>query len=231
MKITFWSDYACPYCYIGEARLRRVVAELGLENDVEYEPRAFELDPAASTKVQSDTASRFAAKYRMPLSQAQAAIEHISSLGREEGLDFRYATTLYTNTFDAHRLMKLALSTGDRKIAAKTNELLFQAYFTKNLKLADHATLLDLGRQAGLDAAAIKAMLQSDLFAAQVREDENAAAGRGVRAVPYFVFENGLAIPGALAINDFKKALSDMIVREQGMAAANQCGPDGCLLR
>ena len=31
MKVTYWSDYACPYCYIGETRLRKAIASLGLE--------------------------------------------------------------------------------------------------------------------------------------------------------------------------------------------------------
>ena len=27
MKITYWSDYACPYCYIGEARMKKALEE------------------------------------------------------------------------------------------------------------------------------------------------------------------------------------------------------------
>nr|WP_295161898.1 DsbA family protein [uncultured Methanobrevibacter sp.] len=25
MKITYWSDFACPYCYIGNTRLKRAL--------------------------------------------------------------------------------------------------------------------------------------------------------------------------------------------------------------
>ena len=28
MKITYWSDYACPYCYIGEARLKKALEQI-----------------------------------------------------------------------------------------------------------------------------------------------------------------------------------------------------------
>ena len=34
MKITYWSDYACPYCYIGEARLKKVLASAPELRDV-----------------------------------------------------------------------------------------------------------------------------------------------------------------------------------------------------
>ena len=49
MKITYWSDYACPYCYIGEARMKKALEEIA-ENEnvnVEIEMKAFQLDPSA----------------------------------------------------------------------------------------------------------------------------------------------------------------------------------------
>ncbi|MBD5538524.1 MAG: DsbA family oxidoreductase [Desulfovibrio sp.] len=225
MHIIYWSDYACPYCYIAERRLHNAIKALGMEGEVTFEPRAFELDPGAPRTVQSDTASRFARKYGLPLAQAQAQIEHISALGREAGIDFRYATTQYTNTFDAHRLMKLALATGDKAIAAKTNELLFAAYFTKNLQLSEESTLLAAGEEAGLEKERILAVLHSDEFGDEVRADERAAAELGVRGVPYFLFPDGMTIPGAVSERDFKELLQ----RNRTSAPdAQQCGPNGC---
>jgi len=37
MKITYWSDYACPYCYIGEARLKRALSYIPELKDTEIE--------------------------------------------------------------------------------------------------------------------------------------------------------------------------------------------------
>lgn len=231
MKIPYWSDYACPYCYIGEARLHQAIRELGVEKEIELEPRAFELDPHASREVQSDTATRFAKKYGLSVSDAKARIEHISALGRAEGIDFKYADTRYTNTFDAHRLMKLALSKNDRALAERTNQLLFDAYFTKNRELADTATLLEVARLAGLDEAEAADMLASDRFAAEVRADERKAMERGVRGVPYFVFPGGLTVPGTLSLADFKDAVSRALAHEKADAPAGaQCGQDGCVI-
>ena len=47
MKITYWSDFACPYCYIGEERLLKAIKRLGMENDIELEMKSYELDPNA----------------------------------------------------------------------------------------------------------------------------------------------------------------------------------------
>ena len=41
MKITYWSDYACPYCYIGEARLKRALSYIPELKDTEIEMKSF----------------------------------------------------------------------------------------------------------------------------------------------------------------------------------------------
>ena len=70
MKITYWSDYACPYCYIGETHLKKAIDNLELQ-DVEIEMKAFELDPSASRTVQGPTVDRFAVKYGLTKAQAR----------------------------------------------------------------------------------------------------------------------------------------------------------------
>lgn len=230
MEITCFSDYACPYCYIGEKRLQKAIEELGVKDQVKIELRAFELDPGAAKTVQSDTATRFAAKYRLPLDEAKARIEHISRLGREEGIDFNYAESQYTSTFDAHRLMKFALSKKDALIAEKTNEYLFDAYFTKSLRLADHETLLAVAELAGLGKDETRKMLDSDEFAQEVRADEAEAVRLGIHGVPYFIFAKGMVIPGAASKDDFKKLLQQNLGVKDQPWRVESCGPDGCRL-
>lgn len=237
MTITVWSDFACPYCYIGEARLEKAVEELGMTDDVKIDYRAFELDPGAPREVTTTTPERFAMKYRLSVPEAEAQIEHISALGREEGIDFRYATTRYSNTFDAHRLMKLAEAEYDYATVTKLNHLLFDAYFTRNLVLADRDVLVSVATEAGMDEAKVKAMLDSDRFADDVRFDEREAQMRGVRGVPYMVFNGEFAVPGALSADAMKEALrrAERRMKEAEEAAPAEerphaCGPEGCVL-
>lgn len=231
MKLVIWSDYACPYCYIGEKRLEKALKEIKNSQEIEIEYRAFELDSGAPKVVVSDTATRFAKKYHLTPEEARRQIEHISKLGKMEGIDFRYASTRYTNTFDSHRLMKLALSKNNPAISGKVNELLFKAYFTDNLELAQRETLLKIGEEAGLEKDEIERMLESDEFAEQVREDEKAAAMRGVHGVPYFWVEGVFAIPGAVSVEEMRRLLEQALAGQNGSAsAAHSCGPDGCVL-
>lgn len=237
MTLTIWSDFACPYCYIGETRLEQAIEQLGLKDEVVIDYKAFELDPTAPKEVVSGTPERFAMKYRLSLEDAKKQIEEISSLGRELGIDFRYATTQYSNTRDAHRLMKLAEAKYDRATVARLNEALFKAYFVENLILADHQVLLDKAIGAGMKEDEVREVLESDKYNDDVRLDEREAAMRGVRGVPYIMFNGHFAVPGAMSVDGFKSALE----RELKLQAKaendtpaterpHQCGPDGCQL-
>lgn len=230
MKIVYWSDFVCPYCYIAEVRLQKAISELGLEKETELVPMAFQLDPNAPNEPLTNTAERFAAKYRLSLAEAEAQIEHISQQGRNEGIDFKYADTQFTNTFNAHRLLKLALSKDNKKIADKLNELLFAAYFTKNLRLAEDSVLIEAGVMAGLDENEIIELLKSNMYGAEVRADELAAAKQGVRGVPYFIFPGNFTVPGAVSAADFKEILQRTQWNEKSAASlrGQDCGPDGC---
>ena len=232
MKITYWSDYACPYCYIGEARLKKAIADIPELKDVKIEMKAFQLDPSAGEHAAEDTQTRFAHKYGISMQEAGETIEHISQMGIAEGLDFKYATTLFTNTMDAHRLTKLAQSKNDPELAEKIIEALFKAYFTDNKELADKELLQKIGEDAGLDAEEVKEVLSSDKYKDEVLLDEREAARYGIHAVPFFVVGQ-YDISGAQSVDGMKATIMKVMeesagaVTEQGM----NCGPDGCRIR
>ena len=226
MKVTYWSDYACPYCYIGETRLRRAIASLGLEDDVEIEMRAFELNPDAPYEVVGSTLDRFATKYGLSKEEAAERIDGISKMGRDEGIDFNYATTLNTNMLDAHRLTKLAHNLGNTSF----EELCYEAYFVKNEVMADHDVLRRLADEAGLPEAAVNRVLASDEYEAEVRADERDAYRQGVHAVPFFVVDGKYAISGCYPTDEMARVLGrarDEVLAD-GTAQGTACGPEGC---
>lgn len=47
MKIEVWSDYVCPFCYIGKRRLEMALEQFPYKDQVEVEFKSFELDPNA----------------------------------------------------------------------------------------------------------------------------------------------------------------------------------------
>lgn len=232
MKITYWSDYACPYCWIGETRLKKAIAEIPELKDCELEMKAFQLDPTAGTHAESDTQTRFAHKYRISYEAAGEQINAISEMGREEGLDFNYGTTLFTNTMDAHRLTKLAYSKNNPELTQKLTEKLFEAYFSKNKELADHDLLKQTGMECGLDEKEIETLLSSDQYRDEVLLDEREAQRYGITAVPFFIIGH-YGIAGAQSKEGMKAAIMKALEDEQETETVQgmSCGPEGCRIR
>ena len=233
-NIMIWSDFACPYCFIGERRLKDALKELGWEDKFEITYRAFELNPEASKNPgELSIVQRLARKYGLSMEEAKEKIDSIDTQGRDLGLDFRYASAKPSNTFDAHRLMKLAEAKYEVKNVEELNENLFKAYFIYNQVLADRDVLLENALAAGLKEEDIMRVLDSNEYAPEVRKDEEEAAQLGVRGVPYIVFNNKYAIPGALSIDDFKSVLKEVFDSEpiENISGKSEsCNENGCSL-
>lgn len=214
VKISVWTDYACPFCYIAEARIDNLVQEMGVEDQVEFDYHSFELYPDAPRDVQETTVVRFAKKYGLTEKEAADRIDKIAELGRAEGLEFNYSSTLNTNSMDAHRLTQYVNSLGDPKLTKRVSDLLFAAYFGKNLKLADHDVLLNVAKEAGLDLAKVKEVLEGNAFFDDVRADEDFITRQGVNAVPFFVIDNK-GIMGAQPKAIFQQVIAEALQKEK----------------
>lgn len=230
MKIEVWSDFACPYCYIGKRHLEQALSEFTHSDDVEMVFKVFELDPGAEKKVTTSTQGRIERKYGKSPLQAKEMIDHIVLMGDRVGLDMRYESVLYTNTFDAHRLTKFAETKGK---GAAMSERLFRAYFTDNLPLADHDVLVKIAVELGLDLDETSGMLQSEAFALESRQDEILAGKAGINSVPCFVIDGKEMLLGAQPKEYLLKTIemlwadnkTDVITTEGDTIA---CGKDGC---
>ena len=204
MEIFYWSDYACPYCYIGETNLKAALRELGI--DCKPQMRAFELSPDAPRTCPGPTRELVAQKYGLTPEQAEASMQSINRMAAEAGIAFDFANTRFTSTFDAHRLTKLAGEEGPETADALAEEL-FRAGFCRGEELADNEVLLRCTRAAGLDEDRVHQVLASDEYAEAVRADERAAHSAGVSGVPFFVFNGQYAIPGALGKTEMMRVL------------------------
>lgn len=205
MRIQYWSDYACPYCYIGETNLRHALDELGVS--YVFEMKAFELNPYAKKSAGGDIVAMFAAKYQLNLEDAQKRVDSINEMARAAGLEFDYAKVFHTNTFDAHRLTKMAMAKGGSAMADQMAERLYKAYFAEGVDVGDQEVLVKLGNEVGLDPADIRAMLEGKDYSDQVSLDERQAQMNRISSVPCFIIEDTVAVPGAMPKEQFMEVI------------------------
>jgi predicted DsbA family dithiol-disulfide isomerase len=194
VQVEIWSDVVCPWCAIGKRRFETALAQFEHRDEVEVRYRSFELDPTTPRTVEGGATQRLADKYGIPLAQAEAMQQRVIEQGAGEGLDFRFARARPGNTVDAHRLLHLA---ADRRRQAQLKERLLLAYFTEGEPIGDVDTLARLAGQAGLDEAEARAVLESDKYLADVREDQATARALGISGVPFFVLDRKFGVSGA----------------------------------
>ncbi|MCR2821613.1 DsbA family oxidoreductase [Lederbergia panacisoli] len=205
MKIEVWSDFVCPFCYIGKRRLEKALAEFPHRDKVEVEFRSFELDPNSPKEQNKNIHEVLASKYGVSVEEAKRMNESVGEQARSAELTFNFEQMIPANTFDAHRLAHYAKSEGKD---APLTEILLKAYFTESKKLSDKNTLADLAETVGLDREKAMSILNDEnAFADDVRSDERTAQQIGVRGVPFFVINEKYAISGAQAPETFLGAL------------------------
>ena len=226
LRIDVWSDLACPWCYIGKRRLEAALARAPRAVEVVW--RSFELDPDAPA-VRDDGqsyAQRLAAKYRRSTAEAEAMIANVTAVAARDGLEFRFERARAGNTFDAHRVLHLAAAHGRQGVL---KERLLRAYFTDGRALGDHATLIELAVEVGLDGDDVRATLAGDAYAAAVRADERGARELGISGVPFFVLDGRIGVSGAQPVEVLVGALAEADpANADPVEAAEACGPAGC---
>lgn len=196
MKVEIWSDVVCPWCYIGKRRFESALARFPHRDRVELVWRSFELDPAAGPSPQEpgSYAERLAGKYGGGLAQAQGMLDTMTTTAAAEGLDFRFDLARPGSTFDAHRLLHLAL---DRGVQDAVKERLDRATFTEGLRTSDREALVAVVTEVGLDGDEVREVLDSNRYADAVRRDEAQAQAYGIAGVPFFVVDGRYGVSGA----------------------------------
>jgi predicted DsbA family dithiol-disulfide isomerase len=194
MTVEIWSDVVCPWCYIGKRRFENALAQFEHRDEVEVRYRSFELDPSAPAQAEGAPAERLASKYGISVEQAEASNAQLTAMAAAEGLEYHLDRTRGGNTFDAHRLLQLAVGRG---VQPEVKERLMRGYFTESEPLGDRETLVKLAAAAGLDADEARATLESDAYADAVREDETLANRIGIQGVPFFVLGRRFGVSGA----------------------------------
>lgn len=185
MKIEVWSDFVCPFCYIGKRRLEEAIAQFPGKDQVEVEFKSFELDPNAKPYSGTGINEALAKKYGMSIEEAKRANEGIGSQAAGVGLQFNFDDMKPTNTFDAHRLAKFAATVGKEK---EMTEKLLASYFTESKLISDHDVLVEIAQSAGIEKAETLAVLNdSTKYANDVRIDEALAQQMGVTGVPFLL--------------------------------------------
>lgn len=213
MKITIWSDFVCPFCFIGESHLHQALESFAHADEVEIEYKSFLLMPDATYVPGQNYAETFSNIKGMPIDQANTMLHQVMDKAKESGVDINYDIAKLSSTTDAHRVFQYAKEQG------KGNEFFsrfYVAHFSEGEVLSDVDTVVRIAQELKLDGEKIRAIMGSDEYKEKVEQDIAEAQTVGVQGVPFFVFNNKYAVSGAQPVEAFNQILDQVWEEAQG---------------
>lgn len=218
MRVDIWSDVVCPFCYIGKKRLEKAAIQAGIELEVHW--HSYQLDPNAPQRQEVSNTERLAAKYKRTVTEVEEMQRNIAQMAKDEGIEFNWEQANSGNTFNAHRIIHLAQSQG---LGSEAKEAFFFSYMTQGLAIGERETLEDVAARIGLNPVEVDNVLDSEEYSEFVKFDEEVAREQlKVTGVPFFVFDQRVALAGAQPVNIFKEVLEKALENKPDIDPAEQ---------
>ncbi|MFP5528651.1 DsbA family protein [Peptococcus simiae] len=207
MKIEIFSDYACPYCYIGKRHLEAALKDLGLE-DAQLIHRVYILDPGKISHPERTYLEGLNLKTAEEKQHAANTFASITRLAADIGLAYHMDTMKDIATEMAHRLTLWVQETAPDQTQAVIDRI-FHAHFIDNKDISSKEVLLDLISSLPLDPAEATAVLDDpSRYVDQIFEDDDRAQQLDLDYIPFFVINDSDHISGIVNTEKLKAILS-----------------------
>ncbi|MHC2991970.1 thiol oxidoreductase [Pontibacter sp. HJ8] len=227
IKIDIFSDINCPWCYVGERRLKKAIESVDSTYDFDLNFKAYELN----ANIPQEGMTRldyFKGNYGdQILSQIDVMDKRMSEAGAGEGIEFNFSSDMtVNNTFNGHRLIWLAGECGVQEAVAGA---LFKSYFTEGNNMNDTALLTQVGIAHGIPAERLEGFFEGEEGIKEVREMEAFAKSAGITGVPAFVINDQFLVSGAQPSETFLNVFQQVAPALQKLdIEGSSCGVDGC---
>jgi predicted DsbA family dithiol-disulfide isomerase len=197
--VLMFSDYACPWCYLGRARLARALEGDGRPTVI----IPFPLSPDTPAEGRD-----LAGYLRERGIDAKAALARLGPLMKAEGLEYptHVEGRRQYNTRRAQELALWASEHGSEEQVGALHDRLFRAYQVENVDVSSLDVLERLANEVGLDGAAGRAAVERGDYAKAREQAWQAARRAGVSAVPTYVVD-GRGVVGAQPLEVLQQLL------------------------
>ena len=193
LKITVYSDYICPFCYVGHHRLQRLRDSYELKINWCF----LEIHPETSAEGEPIDSLDY------PAQQWQKMLDNLEHIANEENIPLSRLSFI-TNSRDALLLSEAAKQCG-RDIFYALHERLFDAYFVDSINIGDRHKLIEIARCCSIDEAIIDSAWSDQKFKQRLLENFNSARQHKIQSVPSFVFGDRV-LTGVVAESTFREA-------------------------
>ena len=176
LKVTVFSDYICPFCYVGDARLDKLKEHFDLDVDWSF----FEIHP------DNPPEGKPVSELGYPPEQWQRMMANLEAMAAADGLEL--APRSFTT--NSHRALLLAEAAKDLdgEIFERLHKRLFTAYFAEQKNIGDEGVLREIAAEVGMPQEEVDRAFTDESYEQRLEQQQTRAAMLGVRGVPGFLF-------------------------------------------
>ena len=194
LKLTIFSDYMCPWCYIGQGVVERLKTEYPIE--VNWQPFYLRPDtPPEGMDLPGYIVERIA-----------TTTNRLKNTASAYGMDFVHVMRLF-NTRHAHEATEYAREQGK---AEEFHRAVFNKVYGLGLDISTWEVLRAAAIETGLDADEMQGKVESGQYTAQVQAQVDRAHALGVSGVPMYVLNNRYGIVGSQPYEVFKQTIAKL---------------------
>lgn len=201
IKITVYSDYICPFCYVGYHRLQRLRDSYDLKINWCF----IEIHPEISAQSEPIDSLDY------PSEQWQQMMFSLRQLAQEENIPLAEINFI-TSSKDALLLSEAAKQCG-ADVFYDLHEKLFHAYFVDAKNIGDRNILYELAMSCGINENFIESAWTDQKYRQRLLANYNSARQHNVQSVPSFVFGDRI-LTGVVADSAFRDAAEKAVNSE-----------------
>ncbi|MFC1588978.1 DsbA family protein [Pseudomonadota bacterium] len=176
IQITVFSDYICPFCYVGHHRLMRLRDSYDLKINWCF----LEIHPENSAEGEAVTDLDYSSEFWDEL------MKNLKRVAEEENIPLA-EHTFTTNSKDALLLGEACKQLGSDAFYA-LHEKIFSAFFVDKKNIGDRNILREIAKSCGIDDDTIDSAWTEPKYQQRLLENFNHARKYQIKSVPSFVF-------------------------------------------
>ena len=193
-KLEVFTDYVCPWCYLGDARVKN----LKKAYEIDIELIHFPLHP--DTPVEG---RKLLDLFRSTQDDIDKKNQNMSALMKKEGLPFN--DRVYT--FNSRLAQEIGVWAEKLDHSTSIHDNFFEAYFVHGLNIGLENVILEIVDKSGLDRDEAKKIIQNRLFSDEIDQHWKKSRNYGVTGVPTYVYNNQ-SIAGAQPLENLFEFLN-----------------------
>jgi predicted DsbA family dithiol-disulfide isomerase len=200
LKLTVYSDYVCPWCYVGQGAVEKLTQAYAVE--LTWRPFYLRPDtPPEGTELPANVKAHMA-----------ETNEHLKQLANAAGLEMVLPDRI-PNTRIAHEATEYANQKGK---GLEFHRAVFDRYYGRGEDVSQWMVLRAVALEVGLDADEMQREVESGKFTQIVNDQVNEAVQIGIDCVPTYILNDRYEIVGAQPYEKFAGAV-EQIEKETGI--------------